>query len=220
VTRKRRPPQSQLRRIDLTATLDNPALHELEAEHSDPATWSETWQVLTIAGAGAVCGWLMASGAAWVFGLPGNALQMTTAGSVGLALLVVCAVQTSNARRVRQWATFDRQPGETVKAPDFVPVADSPRTLVLDFKLRPKVEQWARLLQADNYQLAHTRWTPRSRLFSRGEYDALRAVLRTLNYERGKYMSSVPLPRPGKRVCTMTDQRNAHARTHAYTGRT
>lgn len=33
-------------------------------------------------------------------------------------------------------------------------------------------------------------------------------------------MSSAPLPRPGKWMCTMADRSNLHARTHAYTGRT
>ena len=182
MTRKRRPPQRQ--RLPLEIALTNPAVREVEAEYSlDAPSMADVYQCAAFAGVAAAFAFGLAHWFAVMADIPGYATQTGLAGLVGLMALVGYAYLLHVARRTRQRATFDRQPGDTVKAPDFVPVADSPRTLVLDFKLRPKVEQWARLLQADNYQLAHTRWTPRSRLFSRGEYDALRAVLRTLNYE-------------------------------------
>lgn len=182
MTRPRRK-QPEAQRVFLTTALSNPAIREIDAETTDPAQFGDVVQCVAFALVAAGFAALLAHGVTTMLGRSGYAMHAVAAGSVGLVALLIRAGQIADSRRGRQWAAFDRQPGDTVRAPDFVPVADSPRTLVLDFKLRPKVEQWARLLQADNYQLAHTRWTPRSRLFSRGEYDALRAVLRTLNYE-------------------------------------
>jgi len=180
--RGRRPPQRQ--RLPLEIALSNPAVREVEAEYSlDAPSMADVWQCAAFAGVAAAFAFGLAHWFAVIAGIPGYATQTGLAGLIGLMALIGYAYLLHVARRTRQRATFDRRPGDTMQAPDFVPVADSPRTLVLDFKLRPKVEQWARLVQAEEYRLAYPLWTGKGKVFSRGEYDLVRASLRALSYE-------------------------------------
>jgi len=182
MTRPRRK-QPEAQRVFLSTALANPAIREIEAEGSDPAPFSD---VLQAAAFGLICGGfagLVAHGLALAMGRPGYAMQMVVFGLVALVGTLIRAGQVADSRRGRQWARFDELRNETVKAPVFVPVADSPRTLVLDFAMRPKVTRWARELTASGYRLAYAEWTGRGKLFSRGEYDALRLALRGMGYE-------------------------------------
>lgn len=181
MTRKRRQPQRQ--RLPLEIALSNPAVREVEAEYSlDAPSISDVWQCGLFAGFAAACGFGLAHWAAWLRGIPGYAMQVGLAGLVGLFALCGYAVMLHYSRRTRQWATFERQP-ETAKLPEFVPVSDSPRTLVLDTELRDRAIKWARQLPTAGYALAYPKWTGRGKVFSRGEYNHVRRVLKALNYE-------------------------------------
>jgi len=182
VTRKRRQPQRQ--RLPLEIALANPAVREVEAEYSlDAPSMGDVWQCAAFAGVAAAFAFGLAHWFAVTLGIAGYAVQVGLAGLVGLLALCGYAVMLHYSRRTRQWATFDRQPGDTTKAPDFVGVADSPRTLVLDAKLTPQVTQWARQLPGSGYALAYPNWTGRGKVFSRAEYEHVRRVLKALNYE-------------------------------------
>lgn len=180
--RKRRQPQ--LQRVDLSATVNHPHLREMEAEYSlDAAQFGD---VIDAAVFGALAGGfagLVAHGLAALLQLPGYSLQMVVVGAVGLVALLIRAGQIADSRRTRQWATFDRQP-ETTKLPEFVPVADSGRTLVLDTELRGKVVQWAQLLPAANYSLVYRRWVDKWK-FTRTEFDRVRAMMAAQGLMKG-----------------------------------
>lgn len=173
---KRRPPQRQ--RLPLEIALSNPAVREVEAEYSlDAPSMGDVWQCAAFAGVAAAFAFGLAHWFAVMADIPGYATQTGLAGLVGLMALVGYAYLLHVSRRTRQWATFDRQPGETAKAPEFVPVADSPRTLVLDTRLRGQMIRFAQMLPAADYSLAYRRWVEKERLFTRGEFDKVRAMM-------------------------------------------
>jgi len=180
---RRKQPEAQ--RIFLTTALANPAIREIEAEGSDPAPFSD---VLQSAAFGLVCGGfagLVAHGLALAMGRPGYAMQLVVFGLVALVGTLIRAGQVADSRRGRQWATFDRQPGETVKAPEFVPVSDAPKTLVLSTPLRGKVTRWAQMLPTANYSLTYRQWTGQGKLFSRQEFDKVRGMMAAQGLMRG-----------------------------------
>jgi len=175
VTRRRQPPERE--RLFLTTALSNPALREIDAETTDPAQFGDVVQCVAFALVAAGFAALLAHGVTTMLGRSGYAMHAVAAGSVGLVALLIRAGQIADSRRGRQWATFDRQPGETVKAPEFVPVSDSGRTLIRDTALRRKVVRFAELLPGVGYSLAYRQWTGRGRLFSRSEFETVRAMM-------------------------------------------
>lgn len=179
MTRRKQTPEVQ--RLFLTAAMSNPALREVEAEHSRPATLDDVGQCLLFGSGLAVAGWLAALGIAalWIF--PGLTYFMP--GVCGAAGMAGWALYIAHSHRVRQWAAFDEPHIEPQPGREFVPIADGSRTLVPDTALRRKIIRFAELLPSVGYSLAYRQWTGRGRLFSRGEFEQVRAALVGLTYE-------------------------------------
>lgn len=186
-TGKRRQPEAQ--RVFLTTALANPAIREIEAEGSDPAPFSD---VVQSAAFGIVCGGfaaLVAHGLVLALARPGYAMQLVVFGLVALVGTLIRAGQVADSRRGRQWARFDELRNETVKAPEFVPVSDGPRTLVLDTALRGQLMQFAQQLPGLGYSLTYRQWTGQGKLFSRQEFDRVRGMMAAQGLMKGNALT-------------------------------
>jgi len=173
--RRRRSEVDELTRILSAVKSEQVSFRSVSASTPRRAEMSSAWEAVI---AGIVSGTTLATVS---YALTHSvALSLVIGGLVALALFWTRLLSLDQSRRVEVRAELDEHDIAEPTTDTFVPDDDNPRTL-MRHPIMAKLRRFGEQLPSTNHRLAFRQWE--GKLFTREEYQAVRAMMQHLNYE-------------------------------------